>query len=186
LNRQGGLGPPRIERTDDSADLVGSLLRDPAVHDERKLTSLQKEQLVNGSTSDKVLNARQRGRLQQIVFQSEGLSASNRPEVLRALRLDDDQLEQIQEVMDNLLAKSKQLRESLKNEAAGFEPANPDQEVTRKEQEKSRLRAGSKDVSARALKQIRAILVPRQRSTLSRLGGEPFDFSKLKVRLPGR
>ncbi len=179
-------GPGGQSLIDDSADLAGALLRDPAVHDELKLTSQQKEQFAKGALTEKVLDSRQRTRLKQIVFQGEGLSAFNRPEVLQALRLDDDQLEQVQEVMDNLLAESKQLREMLKSEAAGSEPGDADQEATRKDQEKTRMRAGSKDVNERALRQIRAILSPRQRTTLTNLGGEPFDFSKLRVRLPGR
>jgi hypothetical protein len=179
-------GPEGQPLIDDSADLAGALLRDKAVQDELKLTSQQKEQLAKGSLADKVLDSRQRSRLRQIVFQGEGLSALNRPDVLRALRLDDDQLEQIQEVMDNLLAESKQLREILKSEAAGSEPGDADQDATRKDQEKARMRAGSKDVNERSLRQIRAILTPRQRTTFTNLGGEPFDFSKLQVRLPGR
>jgi hypothetical protein len=128
-----------------------------------------------------VLDARQRGRLQQIVFQAEGLSALSRPEVIRALQLDDDQLEQIQGALSDHVGESKQLRDAIKAAAPDFEPADPDQEAARKEQEKARMRSGSKELNACVESQVRAILSRRQREIFARMQGEAFDFSKLRA-----
>jgi Spy/CpxP family protein refolding chaperone len=179
-------GPEGQPLIDDSAGLAGLLLREPAVQLELKLTDPQKDQLSRGGRPDKVLDARQRSRLQQIVFQAEGLSALSRPEVVRALQLDDEQLEQIQGALSNLVGESKQLRDALKAAAPDFEPGDPGQEAARKEQEKARLRSGSNDLNARVFGQIRAILSRRQRDIFARMQGEPFDFSKLRARPPVR
>jgi hypothetical protein len=177
-------GPEGQPLIDDSAGLAGLLLREPAIQLELKLTSPQKEQLAQGARSDKVLDARQRARLQQIVFQGEGLSALSRPEVVRALELDNDQVEQIQQVLAALVGESRELREALKAEAPGFEPADPEQEAERKEQEKARLRSGSNDLNKRVLNQVKAIFSRRQRALFARMEGEPFDFSKIRRRPP--
>jgi Spy/CpxP family protein refolding chaperone len=175
-------GPEGQPLIDDSAGLAGLLLREPAVQLELKLTDPQKDQLSRGGRPDKVLDARQRNRLQQIVFQAEGLSALYRPEVVRALQLDDEQLEQIQGTLSNLVGESKQLRDALKAAAPEFEPGDPEQEAARKDQEKTRLRSGSNELNARVLGQVKAILTRRQREIFARMQGEPFDFSKLRAR----
>jgi hypothetical protein len=161
------------------------LLREPAVQLELKLTSPQKEQLALGARSDKVLDARQRARLQQIVFQGEGLSALSRPEVVRALGLNDEQVEQIQQVLTGLVDESRQLREAIKAEAPDFEPADREQEAERKEQAKAGLRSGSNDLNKRVLNQVKAIFSRRQRAIFARMEGEPFDFSTIRARPPG-
>ena len=177
-------GPEGQPLIDDSAGLAGLLLREPAIQLELKLTNPQKEQLGRGARADKVLDARQRARLQQIVFQAEGLSALSRPDVLKSLQIDEEQLGQIQEILTNLVGESRELRDALKAEAAGFEPGDPEQEAERKEREKTALRSGMSDLNTRVLKQIKSVLSRRQRETLARMRGEPFDFSKLRVRPP--
>jgi hypothetical protein len=179
----GPWGQPLI---DNSAGLAGLLLREPAIQFELKLTAPQKEQLAKGARADKVLDARQRARLQQIVFQGDGLSALSRPEVVRALQLDDEQLEQIHEILANLVGESRQLREALKAEVPALEPVGPEQEAERKEQEKARLRSGSNELNKRVLNQVKSVLSRRQRETFARMEGEPFDFSKLRARPPVR
>ena len=179
-------GPEGQPLIDDSAGLAGLLLREPSVQIELKLTEAAKEQLLRGSRPDKVLDARQRSRLQQLVFQAEGLSAIYRPEIVRALQLDDEQIEQIQQALTNLVGESRELRDALKASAPDLEPENPEQEAQRKEQEKARLRAGSNELNARVLSQVRAILSRRQRDVFARMQGEPFDFSKLRRRPPVR
>ena len=179
-------GPEGQPLIDDSAGLAGLLLREPAVQIELKLTEAAKEQLLRGSRPDKVLDARQRGRLQQLVFQAEGLSAIYRPEVVRALQLDDEQIEQIQQALTNLVGESRELREAIKASAPDLEPENPEQEAQRKEQEKARLRTGSNELNARVLSQVRSILSRRQRDLFARMQGEPFDFSKVRARPPVR
>jgi hypothetical protein len=178
-------GPEGQPLIDDSAGLAGLLLREPAVQLELKLTSPQREQIAQGARSDKVLDARQRARLHQIVFQGEGLSALSRPEVVRALELDDEQVEQIQQVLTGLVGESRQLREVLKAEVPGFEPADREQEAQRKDQERARLRSGLNDLNTRILNQVKAIFSRRQRAIFARMEGEPFDFSTIRARPPG-
>jgi hypothetical protein len=120
------------------------------------------------------------------VFQAEGLSALYRPEVVRALQLDDEQFEQIQGALSNLVGESKQLRDALKASAPDFEPEDPEQKAARKEQEKARMRLGSSELNARVLGQVKAIFTRRQRDIFARMQGEPFDFSKLRARPPVR
>jgi hypothetical protein len=179
-------GPGGQPLIDNSAGLAGLLLREPAIQFELKLTAPQKEQLAKGARADKVLDGRQRARLQQIVFQGDGLSALSRPEVVRALQLDDEQLEQIHEILANLVGESRQLREALKAEVPALEPVGPEQEAERKEQEKARLRSGSNELNKRVLNQVKSFLSRRQRETFARMEGEPFDFSKLRARPPVR
>jgi hypothetical protein len=175
-------GPEGQPLIDDSAGLAGLLLREPAIQLELKLTDPQKEQISGRGGFDEVLDPRQRTRLHQIAFQAEGLSALYRPEVVRALQLDDEQLGQIQEGLTNLVGESRQLRDALKASAADFEPGDPQQEAARKEQQKARMRSGSNELNARVLNQVRAILSRRQREIFARMQGEPFDFSKLRAR----
>jgi hypothetical protein len=179
-------GPEGQPLIDGSAGLAALLLREPAIQLELKLTNPQKEQLAKGARADKVLDARQRARLQQIVLQGEGLSALSCPEVVRALQLDDEQLARIQEVLANLVDQSRELRAALKAEAPGFEPGDAEQEAQRKEQEKARLRSGSNDLNKRVLNQVMTVLSRRQRAIFARMEGEPFDFSKVRARPPVR
>jgi len=171
-------GQPLI---DGSAGLASSLLRNSAVQLELKLTSVQKDELAKGRAAEKVLNARQRNRLEQIVFQGEGLAALARPEVIRALNLDEDQLAQIQEMLGGLVSENRQLREALKGQLADFNDQDPEQEAARKAQEKVRIRNGTAELNNRVLRQLKTILTRRQREIYARLEGEPFDFSKLRA-----
>ena len=99
-------GPEGQPLFDDSGDLGGSLLRHPAVQAELKLTAAQRERLARGETAAKVLDSGQEARLRQIALQGEGPAAPIRPEVVRALRLDDEQIEQIQSILDELLGRT--------------------------------------------------------------------------------
>jgi hypothetical protein len=174
-------GQPLI---DDSADLEGWLLRQPAVQEELKLNAEQKGQLARGLTPAKVLDSDQVARLRQLVIQGEGPAALTRPDVARALRLDDEQAEQIRAVFEGLLGANQQLRESLKNDNEDFHPGDPAQEATRKEQEKARLRAGAADLRDGTMQRINAILTRKQKETVARLYGKPFDFSKIRNQPP--
>jgi Spy/CpxP family protein refolding chaperone len=178
-------GPEGQPLIDGSADIGASLLRQPAVQEELKLTPHQREQLAAGEPVTKVLDSRQRARLDQIALQGEGPSALTRPEVARVLRLGEEQVEQIRAVLDDLLGAHEQLRESLKGAAVGFGADEPGREAARKEQEKAQLRAGSADLRGRAMRRINATLTRRQKEAFARLLGEPFDFAKVRPRPPG-
>lgn len=174
-------GPEGRPLFDGSAGLAGTLLREPAVQLELKLTNAQKDQLANERAPEKVLNARQRNRLEQIAIQGEGLAAIARPEVIRALNLDEDQLVQIQERLGGLVGENRQLREALKGQEIDPIGGDPEQDAARKAQEKARRRSGTTDLNNRALRQLKSILTRRQREIYARLEGEPFDFSKLQA-----
>jgi hypothetical protein len=176
-------GPQGQPLFDDSAELGGSLLRQPAVQAELKLTAQQRERLARGERAAKVLDSGQNARLRQIALQGEGPAALTRPEVARALRLDDEQIEQIEQiqgVLDELLGAHRQLRDTLKAAPPGFDGDDPAQVARRKEQEKSRLRAGATDIRDRAMQRIDAILTRRQREAVARLFGQRFDFIKVR------
>ncbi|MHB1558874.1 MAG: hypothetical protein ACYC61_15585 [Isosphaeraceae bacterium] len=164
---------------DESANLGAWLLKQPAIHDELKLTTAQRNDLANGKPAGSVLDARQRARLNQIALQGEGLSALARPDVIRALRLDDDQLEQIQGTLGGLMDESRRLHDQLKAEApdpaaAGLDPA------VAKEQARERMRAGSAQLRQDVSRRVAAVLTRRQNEAFQRLLGEPFDFGKLR------
>ena len=169
---------------DESADLEGWLLRQPAVHEELKLDVEQKAKLAKGQAPAKVLDPDQAARLCQLVLQGEGPAALTRPDVVRALRLDDEQMEQIQANFDNLLGANRQLHESLKNANDGFDPGDPAQERIRKEQEKAKLRAGASDLRDGTMQRINSILTRKQKETVAKLYGKPFDFSKIRNQPP--
>jgi Spy/CpxP family protein refolding chaperone len=178
-------GPEGQPLIDISADLGLSLLRQPAVREELKLTNLQKEQLDQGEPAAKVLDSRQRTRLNQIALQGEGPSALLRPEVVRVLRLSEEQVEQLQAILDDLLSAHQQLRESLKGAAAGIVEDDPERKAMRKEQEKAQLRAGSADLRGRTMQRINATLTRRQKEAFATLLGEPFDFARVRPQRPG-
>jgi hypothetical protein len=168
---------------DESDDLGGSLLREPAIQAELKLTPQQKERLSRGEPAAKVLDASQQTRLRQITLQSEGPAALIQPDVARALRLNDEQVQQTQDVLDELVATHRELRDTLKAaaERVNFDESDPAQAAKRKEQEKSQLRASASNLSGRAMQRINAVLSRRQREAAARLFGETFDFAKLRT-----
>ena len=180
-------GPEGQPLIDDSAGLAGLLLREPAVQLELKLTDPQKDQLSRGGRPDKVLDARQRNRLQQIVFQAEGLSAleparghPGSPARRRATRANPGG--PVQSCRRKQATAGRAQSETLRIS----KPEDPEQEAARKEQEKARMRSGSSELNARVLGQVKAILTRRQRDIFARMQGEPFDFSKLRARPPVR
>ena len=105
-------GQPLI---DESADLKLWLLRQPPIQQELALTPSQREQLAKDTPALKVLNSGQRTRLTQLEFQAEGVTALARPEVVRALRLEPDQLEQIRANLGGLVDESRRLGEAIKS-----------------------------------------------------------------------
>jgi hypothetical protein len=177
-------GPDGQPLLDESADLSGWLLWQPAVQDELKLTASQRERLGKGQPAAKVLDSGQQVRLRQIALQSEGAAALVRPEVTSALRLDDGQLEQIQAVLGELIGAHRELRESVKAAAEEFDDDNPALKAARKEQEKTQMRVGARGIHERATQQVSAGLTRRQRDELARILGKPFDFGKVRVPPP--
>ncbi len=179
-------GPDGQPLIDESADLEGWLLKQVPVQEELKLTAEQKARLGRDEPTAKVLDSVQLARFRQIVLQGEGPAALTRPDVARALRLEDEQAEQLQAVLDDLIGANQQLRESLKNASANpdFNPADPAQEAARKEQEKARLRDGTGDLRDGTMQRINAILTRRQKEAIARMYGKPFDFSRIRAQQP--
>jgi hypothetical protein len=189
------LGPPFDPTTltgkegrpllDGSSDLRTSLIRQPAVQAELKLTDQQKGKLAAAAPVAKVLDSQQRARLDQIELQGAGPAALTRPEVARALRLGDEQVGQIQAVLDELLGSHQQLRESIKRAATIEGEGDIGRQEERKEQEKARLRTGSAELRGQSMQRINAMLTRKQREAFTKLLGDPFDFAKLRTQPPG-
>ncbi len=136
-------------------DLTLTLVKEPAVQNELGLSDDQKKRLNAGEPASKVLDARQRARLSQLVLQSEGPSAFSRADVQKTLRLNEDQSDQIASILGEIIGETQQLRESLKAAAGpGPEGNDPAQEKTRKEQEKARFRTAASGFRKQVMDQI--------------------------------
>ena len=169
-------------------DLATTLLRQPAIQDELKLTDPQKAQLDKGDSPSKILDSRQRVRLNQLVLQSEGPSAFTRPDVEKALRLNEMQINEINAVLGDVQDASQQLHESQKEASRRLRdqgaPIDPALEKTRKEQEKEQLRSAATGLRKRVMDQINRLLTRSQKESYAKMLGEPFDFSRLKREPP--
>lgn len=169
---------------DASFDLAAALLRHEAVRVELDLTKPQIQRLDDRVPYAKVLDPAQKTRLSQIALQGEGPAALVRPEVIRSLRLRDDQVSRIREALMVLSDDQRQLRDAEKEQARRLPPGgdDPAQEEARKEQEKARLRSSLRRRSVQAVGQMESILTARQRSGWKAMLGEPFDFSSIGLR----
>ena len=166
---------------DPSAGLAGSLVRRKAVQDELALTKDQAAKIQGGEPAAKVLTSGQRARLAQIELQGEGPAALTRPEVARALRIDDEQDAEIRAVLAGIPEAHKAVREAEKEAARQAPPGDgPDAEEARKTQEKGRVRAATAELSGRTMREIDALLTKRQRDAFARMLGAPFDFARLR------
>lgn len=171
-------GPDGQPLIDDSANLRPWLLRQPPIQQELALTPAQRQQLANDVPEDKVLDTRQRERLGQLELQAEGITVLTRPDVIKALRLDPDQLAQIQARLDGLVEETRRIHDELK---ASPPEVGPDgDEAAAKEQVREQLRKRSAQLRGDLSGQISAFLTRRQNAQLKKMLGDPFDFSKLR------
>ena len=181
-----GLTDPRGRKIfDDSADMASTLLKMPAIREELKLTDEQKAALDRDEPATKILKPIQRARLAQIALQSEGPAAFTRPEIIRSLKLDDEQVERIGEILNGLGDARRQLRDARKEadearKAAGEPDPDPVVEKTRKEQEKEKMRTAADQLGRGVMPRIAAVLSRAQREAFRKQLGEPFDFAKLR------
>jgi hypothetical protein len=170
---------------DDTADMASMLLKMPAVREELKLAVEQVAALDREEPAAKVLKPVQRSRLAQIALQSEGASAFTRPEVIRSLKLNDEQIDQIGNILDGLGEARRQLRDARKQadearKAAGEPEPDPDVEKTRKDQEKEKMATVADNLGKGVMSRIAGVLTKAQREAFRKQLGEPFDFSKLR------
>jgi hypothetical protein len=169
-------------------DLATTLLRQPAVRDELKLTDQQKAQLDRGDSPSRVLDTRQSARLNQLAVQSEGPSAFARPDVQKMLRLNEAQIDDINALLEDVRSASQQLHESQKGAAERRRseggPIDPAQEKERKEQEKEQLRFAATGLRRRVMDQINRLLTRTQKETFTKMLGAPFDFARMKREPP--
>ncbi len=131
---------------DASADLASSLLKMPAIREEPELTPDQSAALDRDERASKVLKPDQSTRLRQLEIQAEGPAAFTRPDVIRSLNLDGDQIEGIQDILEGLGDARRQLKDARKaadeaRKGAGESEPDPDAEKTRKDSEKKQLRS---------------------------------------------
>ena len=170
---------------DPTADLASALLAMPAVREDLKLTDEQKAALDRDEPASKVLKPAQRSRLAQIELQGEGASAFLRPDVVRSLKLNDDQVEKIEAVLTGLGDARRQLKEARKEadearKAAGEADPDPAVEKTRKEQGKEQMRSAADQLGRGVMARIASIMTRAQREVFRKLLGEPFDFARLR------
>ena len=175
---------------DPSADLASSLLDMPAVRKELALTADQAAALDQGEPASKVLKPEQRSRLRQLEIQGEGPAAFIRPDVIRSLNLDEEQVAGIQGILDGLGDARRQLKDARKaadeaRKAAGDPEPEPDAEKTRKDSEKRELRQSVGRLNQGVMSRISALLTRRQREAFRKLSGEPFDFAKIGAKSGG-
>lgn len=169
----------------DSADLGPPLLEMPAIREELKLTAEQVARLDRGEPAARILEPAQRARLAQVALQGEGPSAFTRPEVIRSLKLDEEQVDRIAAILDGLGDDRRQLREARKQadearKAAGEADPAPDVEKARKEAEKAEHQAEGDRMGVGVMARIAASLTKGQRDAFRKQLGEPFDFAKLQ------
>jgi LTXXQ motif family protein len=170
---------------DESADLASVLLKMPPVREELKLTDEQSAALDRDEPAARVLKPAQRTRLDQVALQAEGPSAFTRPDVIRSLKLNDEQLEKIQDILGGLGDARRQIREAKKQadearKADGDPAPDPAVEKTRKEQEKGQMQAAADKLGKGVMSRIASILTRAQRDAFRKRLGEPFDFAKLQ------
>ena len=176
---------------DPSADLASALLEMPAIREELKLSDEQKAALDRDEPAAKVLKPAQRDRLDQLELQGEGASVFLRPDVIRSLKLNEEQVEKIGSMLDGLSDARRQLKDARKEadearKAAGEADPDPESvvEKTRKEQEKEKMRAAADQLGKGMMGRISAVLTRAQRGAFRKLLGEPFDFSKARAPRP--
>ncbi len=153
----------------ESADLASALLRMPPVREELKLTDDQKAALDRDEPASRVLKPAQRSRLSQIALQSEGPAAFLRPEVVRSLKLDDEQVARIEEILTGLGDARRQLRDARKQA-----------DEARKEQAKEEMESASDRLGKGVMSRIAAVLTRAQRESFRKQLGEPFDLTRLR------
>jgi hypothetical protein len=151
----------------------------------------------------KILNAPQRKRLSQISLQMEGITALTKPEIVEALGMVDEEVEQVQQILNQSRAQQTaawigsmmSMRPPRPNPSAASasdpkakagEPANPEVEAkARAAREKAMkqnfetMRDRTDQIQNQAVKQISEVLSKAQRAKFESLMGPPFDPKKI-------
>ncbi len=170
---------------DDSTGMASALLKMAAIRAELKLTPEQGAALDREEPAAKVLKPDQKTRLTQIGLQSEGASAFTRPEVIRSLKLDDEQVAQIGEILDGLGDDRRNLREARKRadearKAEGAPALDPVADKVRKDQEKEQIQVEADRLGGGVMPKIAAVMTKAQRDAFRKQLGAPFDFGNLR------
>jgi hypothetical protein len=122
-------------------------------------------------TLGRILDKRQRERLNQIVMQVEGPLTAARPEVVRRLNMTPEQMEGIRLILVNWQQTQREVLEMGRARGAFDAEPNPD--------EYARVRLGSTRLRRHAAEQITQLLDRKQNQLLVRMLGESFDLGKL-------
>jgi hypothetical protein len=133
----------------------------------------------------RVLDRRQRARLQQIQLQAEGPLAFTRPEVVEKLNLDPEQLALLHLAVSQGQVKIANAALVRVDDVGGGPAADVEKrsaEQVEKRYAKSKKRSLDAVVSAReeVMRSIARILRKSQRDTYRKLIGEPFELSKIR------
>jgi hypothetical protein len=114
----------------------------------------------------KILEPKQKERLDQIVLQSEGPLSVARPEIAAKLRMNDEQQEYVQGVMMQM---RRQLNVARFQGAANGQPISPAQ-----------VRSMTTQLRKEAVKEISKVIDRKQKAAFEKMLGEPFDITKLE------
>ena len=137
----------------------------------------------------KVLEPRQRKRLEQIALQIEGPFALAKPEIAARVNLWPEQLEEIQGILGQMKDSQSQLWQDQLGRLRAADPGGVPKAAGKKEdksqreqRETAQLDQMSKDsdtVRAGVIRQIGRVLTRRQRAAFEKMLGEPFDLTRL-------
>lgn len=149
--------------------------------DQAKMTEVRAEQTKVNEEVTKVvteaLTAEQKKRVKQIEVQAMGLRAFANEDVLKELKLTDEQKTKVKEVTD---ATQKELTDAgLGRPMAGGGAARPDA-AARAEQQKKRA-----EINGKATEKAAAVLTDDQKKAWKELTGEKFDTTKLTLGFGG-
>jgi hypothetical protein len=134
-----------------------------------------------------ILEPAQFKRFKQIELQLQGVQGLGRADVAQPLGLSDQQKQDLRQVIEEMRRKSAELRERSMRLFQGYRDLSRDlsdeQRQTRRQQGEQ-LREEREKIRKDAQKQAMAILTDEQRTKLSDLKGEPFEFGRSEG-LPG-
>jgi hypothetical protein len=118
----------------------------------------------------KILDAKQKERLNQIVLQAEGPLAVARPEIARPLRLNETQSEYVQTVMMQM---RREMVVAMRQSAAAgqFNPAQ--------------MRVVASRLRQSAVQEVSKVIDRKQKVAFNKMLGEPFDLNKLDSETAG-
>lgn len=146
-----------------------------ASEEERKaaMEKMQKVQAEIKADYEKVLDEKQKARATQISYQAMGVNAYTNKDVQTALKLTDDQKEQVKTLTDDYRKESGELMRGVFGQGGG----GGDREEMQKKMEEMRKKTTA--LGKEVTEKITAKLTAEQKEAWTKLIGEKFDTTKL-------